>query len=72
VYLLALVTLSTSCPAIAVRKDGVASLAYVPGFHALAASKAWMAGTSPAMTNERLYADVTSMESPTFTSMESR
>ncbi len=33
------------------RKDGVASLAYVPGIHAfLACRKAWMAGTSPAMT----------------------
>jgi hypothetical protein len=33
-------------------KDGVASLAYVPGIHALLTrSKTWMAGTSPAMTN---------------------
>jgi len=33
-------------------KDGVASLAYVPGIHALLRNKrkAWMAGTSPAMT----------------------
>jgi hypothetical protein len=34
-------------------KDGVASLAYVPGihaFHSASVNKAWMAGTSPAMT----------------------
>ena len=33
-------------------KDGVASLAYVPGIHVLSGcgSKTWMAGTSPAMT----------------------
>ncbi len=34
-------------------KNGVASLAYVPGIHVLTASqqnKTWMAGTSPAMT----------------------
>jgi hypothetical protein len=31
-------------------KNGVASLAYVPGTHVLIAMKAWMAGTSPAMT----------------------
>ncbi len=34
-------------------QDGVASLAYVPGIHAfllVRQSKAWMAGTSPAMT----------------------
>jgi hypothetical protein len=38
-----------SCP-----KDGVASLAYVPGIHILAAlvRKTWMAGTSPAMTKK--------------------
>jgi hypothetical protein len=35
-------------------KNGVASLAYVPGIHAFAAlpaKRTWMAGTSPAMTN---------------------
>jgi hypothetical protein len=34
-------------------KNGVASLAYVPGIHVLNAPrrKAWMAGTSPAMTS---------------------
>jgi hypothetical protein len=33
-------------------KDGVASLAYVPGIHAFGmAAKTWMAGTSPAMTD---------------------
>jgi hypothetical protein len=34
-------------------KNGVASLAYVPGIHVLklqVTSKTWMAGTSPAMT----------------------
>jgi hypothetical protein len=35
-------------------KNGVASLAYVPGIHVLGAAcqgpKTWMAGTSPAMT----------------------
>jgi hypothetical protein len=33
-------------------KNGVASLAYVPGIHVFAARvhKTWMAGTSPAMT----------------------
>jgi hypothetical protein len=34
-------------------KNGVASLAYVPGIHVFTAlpwQKAWMAGTSPAMT----------------------
>jgi hypothetical protein len=32
-------------------KNGVASLAYLPGIHALLdQKKAWMAGTSPAMT----------------------
>ena len=32
-------------------KNGVASLAYVPGIHVLCrAAKTWMAGTSPAMT----------------------
>ena len=32
-------------------KNGVAPLAYVPGIHVLLAGrKAWMAGTSPAMT----------------------
>ena len=36
-------------------KDGVASLAYVPGTHVLAARKTWMAGTSPAMTAFRLF-----------------
>jgi hypothetical protein len=36
-------------------KDGVASLAYVPGIHVFdALSKTWMAGTSPAMTVEQL------------------
>ena len=38
-------------PAHSRPKDGVAALAYVAGIHALAPSKAWMAGTSPAMTN---------------------
>ena len=35
-------------------KNGVASLAYVPGIHVISESlpnKAWMAGTSPAMTS---------------------
>src|SRR5690348_11711821 len=34
-------------------KNGVASLAYVPGIHVLqrASRKTWMAGTSPAMTS---------------------
>ena len=31
-------------------KNGVALLAYVPGIHVLNVCKAWMAGTSPAMT----------------------
>ncbi len=32
-------------------KNGVASLAYVPGIHVLLSGrKTWMAGTSPAMT----------------------
>jgi hypothetical protein len=33
-------------------KNGIASLAYVPGIHVFnaAKSKTWMAGTSPAMT----------------------
>jgi hypothetical protein len=33
-------------------KNGVASLAYVPGIHVLlrVETKTWMAGTSPAMT----------------------
>jgi hypothetical protein len=33
-------------------KNGVASLAYVPGIHVFARSKTWMAGTSPAMTKQ--------------------
>jgi hypothetical protein len=33
-------------------KNGVASLAYVPAIHALAASKAWMPATSAGMTAE--------------------
>jgi hypothetical protein len=39
-------------PGLSRSKNGVASLAYVPGIHVLAeaALKAWMAGTSPAMT----------------------
>ena len=38
-------------PAHSRSKNGVASLAYVAGIHVLnAESKAWMAGTSPAMT----------------------
>jgi hypothetical protein len=44
---------SSSCPRIAVRKNGVASLAYVAGIHDFRARvipKTWMAGTSPAMT----------------------
>jgi len=47
---------SGSLPRIAVRKNGVASLAYVAGIHVFLLScrpKAWMAGTSPAMTTER-------------------
>jgi hypothetical protein len=34
-------------------KDGIVSLAYVPGIHAFLPkrNKAWVAGTSPAMTN---------------------
>jgi hypothetical protein len=33
-------------------KNGVLKTAYVPGIHVLiATSKAWMAGTSPAMTH---------------------
>jgi hypothetical protein len=37
-------------------KDGVALLAYVPAIHALPyfAAKAWMPGTRPGMTAERL------------------
>ena len=38
-------------------KNGVASLAYVPGIHVLfmaTESKTWMAGTSPAMTERGL------------------
>jgi hypothetical protein len=37
-------------------KDGVASLAYVPAIHAFryTMSKAWMPGTRPGMTVERL------------------
>jgi hypothetical protein len=31
-------------------KNGVALLAYVPGIHVSIVRKAWMAGTSPAMT----------------------
>ena len=40
-------------PAHSRPKDGVATLAYVAGIHAflLETNKAWMAGTSPAMTN---------------------
>ena len=35
-------------------KDGVLSHAYVPGIHVLLQhGKAWMAGTSPAMTTYR-------------------
>jgi hypothetical protein len=44
---------SSSCPRIAVRKNGVASLAYVVGIHVFVVRgkpKTWMAGTSPAMT----------------------
>jgi formate--tetrahydrofolate ligase len=33
-------------------KNGVASLAYVPGIHVFASGKTWMAGTSPAMTKQ--------------------
>jgi hypothetical protein len=33
-------------------KNGVASRAYVPGIHVLAATKTWMAATSPAMTKD--------------------
>jgi hypothetical protein len=33
-------------------KNGVASLAYVPRIHVFLRGTAWMAGTSPAMTNE--------------------
>jgi hypothetical protein len=45
--------LSTVMPGHSRPQDGVASLAYVPGIHVLgpATSKAWMAGTSPAMTS---------------------
>jgi hypothetical protein len=35
-------------------KDGVASLAYVPAIQALLWNKAWMPGTRPGMTAERL------------------
>jgi hypothetical protein len=45
-------------PAHSRSKDGVASLAYVAGIHVLAAvqeNKAWMAGTSPAMTSHYCY-----------------
>ena len=41
---------SAVMPAHSRPKDGVATLAYVAGIHALAPSKTWMAGTSPAMT----------------------
>ena len=37
-------------------KNGVASLAYVPGIHVFkfsGESKTWMAGTSPAMTEQK-------------------
>jgi hypothetical protein len=41
-------------PGLSSPKDGVASLAYVPGIQALffcfVEPKTWMAGTSPAMT----------------------
>ena len=33
------------------RPSRLASLAYVPGIHAFLIAKAWMAGTSPAMTD---------------------
>jgi hypothetical protein len=45
-------------PAHSRSKNGVASLAYVAGIHVLAAvqeNKAWMAGTSPAMTIDCCY-----------------
>jgi hypothetical protein len=40
-------------PALSRSKNGVASLAYVAGIHVLISfeTKAWMAGTSPAMTD---------------------
>ncbi|HEY5305090.1 MAG TPA: hypothetical protein VIJ52_00275 [Pseudolabrys sp.] len=45
--------LSVVMPGLSRSKNGVASLAYVPGIHVLRLSKAkaWMAGTSPAMTD---------------------
>ena len=46
---------SFSCPRIAVRRTASLRSAYVAGIHAFlgSMSKAWMAGTSPAMTEER-------------------
>jgi len=43
-------------PALSRPQDGVLSHAYVAGIHVFecAKSKAWMAGTSPAMTGECL------------------
>jgi hypothetical protein len=42
-------------PAHSRLKNGVASLAYVAGIHVvnLAVERTWMAGTSPAMTNDQ-------------------
>jgi hypothetical protein len=38
-------------PGLSRSKNGVASLAYVPGIHVLSRQeKTWVAGTSPAMT----------------------
>ena len=36
-------------------KNGVASLAYVPGIHVSTVPKTWIAGTSPAMTAVETY-----------------
>jgi hypothetical protein len=50
-----------SCP-----KDGVASLAYVPGIHVLAAKKTWMAGTSPRLSGSFFVDRVHDVDSSVF------
>jgi hypothetical protein len=43
-------------------KNGVASLAYVPGIHVFrSCSKAWMAGTNPAMTEKIVRGQLTAL-----------
>jgi hypothetical protein len=52
-------------PGVAVRRTASLPLAYVPGIHVLGArGKAWMAGTSPAMTVRILQALITYSETP--------